>query len=123
MPISDIKIYRAKSGHAPLLEWLDKLPGKARIKCLVKIELLSEQGHELRRPHCDYLKNGIYELRIRYKTAQLRILYAFHDKNAVLLTHGITKEKVVPEEEIRRAITYLKEFMENPQKHTCRERR
>jgi hypothetical protein len=34
----------------------------------------------LRRPHADYLEDGIYELRWRNGTVQYRILYFFHGR-------------------------------------------
>lgn len=48
---------------APVLEWLDKIPLKARLKCLKSIERLQDEGHELRRPEADLLRDKIYELR------------------------------------------------------------
>lgn len=51
----------------PVLDWLDALPDKVKAKCLVRIERLKEQRHELRRPEADYLRDGIYELRVGYR--------------------------------------------------------
>ncbi len=48
---------------APVLEWLDTIPLKARLKCLTRIERLKEEGHQLRRPEADFLRDKIYELR------------------------------------------------------------
>jgi len=67
MPKTDIVIYQNKNGSVPLLEWFDDLPQKAVDKCIVKIELLEESGYDLRRPHCDLLEEGIYELRAKLK--------------------------------------------------------
>jgi len=64
-------------GAAPLLDWLDVLPQKVQDKCIVRIERLSEQGHELRRPEADYLRDSIHELRIRHLRVNYRILYFF----------------------------------------------
>ena len=40
---------------APVLEWLDNIPKKARLKCIKKIERLRDEGHQLRRPEADCL--------------------------------------------------------------------
>ena len=48
----------------PVLEWFDGLPAKAQDKCRVRIQRLSELGHELCRPEADLLRDGIYELRV-----------------------------------------------------------
>lgn len=65
MPRTKIALYREDDGTVPLLAWLDSIPDKARDKCVVRIERLREQGHELRRPEADFLRDGIYELRWR----------------------------------------------------------
>jgi hypothetical protein len=62
MPRTKIALYREDDGTVPLLAWLDSIPDKARDKCVVRIERLREQGHELRRPEADFLRDGIYEL-------------------------------------------------------------
>ena len=69
-----IIIYQDFKGTAPLLEWLDGIPKKAMIKCVEKIDRLANYGHTLRRPDCDYLTDGIYELRARAGNVNYRIL-------------------------------------------------
>ncbi|MBN1506598.1 MAG: type II toxin-antitoxin system RelE/ParE family toxin [Sedimentisphaerales bacterium] len=116
-----VLIYREAEGSAPLLEWLDGLPEKAQDKITARVELLAERGHELRRPHCDYLEHEIYELRVRLGHVQYRILYAFVGLNVVLLSHGCTKEDVVPKSEIARALRNLAAYKSAPAKHTYSE--
>ena len=96
MAKTGIVIYQEKEGQVPLLDWLDNLPRKVQDKCVARVELLAEYGHRLKRPHCDYLENGIYELRARHGSVNYRVLYAFVGRNIVLLSHGCTKEKKVP---------------------------
>ena len=93
MPKTKVFIYQEKAGKVPLLEWLDGLSSKIRYKCIAAVELLSEKGNELRRPYCDYLEQGIYELRVRRGNVHYRILYAFVGENIVLLSHGCIKER------------------------------
>jgi len=45
----NVIFYREEDGSAPMLDWLDRLPQKARVQCIGKIELLKARGHELRR--------------------------------------------------------------------------
>jgi len=119
MPATNIVIYQERPGKAPLLEWLDGLPNKGQDKCIALIELLEQHGHDLRRPHCDILEQGIYELRARYKKMRYRILYAFVGEQAVLLSHGFTKKGgPVPNVELTRAKMYLANYVENPDAHT-----
>ena len=65
MPETTVVFYADDDGSAPLLTWLDQQQRKVQDKCLVKIERLAELGHELRRPEADFLRDGIYELRVR----------------------------------------------------------
>jgi hypothetical protein len=103
---------------APVLEWLDTIPLKARLKCLARIERLREEGHQLRRPEADLLRDKIYELRASLQGIHYRILYFFHGNVAAVLSHGIVKEDCVPPIEIDRAIQRRKNFEKDPKAHT-----
>jgi phage-related protein len=120
VPKIEVIIFREDSGRVPLLEWLDTLPAKVQNRIIVRIERLAEYGHELRRPEADYLHDGIYELRVRHRRENYRVLYFFHEKRAVL-SHGIVKESDVPRAEIDRAIGRCKRFTFDPESHTYRE--
>lgn len=122
MPLTDVIIYQNKTGNVPLLEWMDSLPEEVQIKCIHKIELLEQFGFDLRRPHCDILESGIYELRARHKNVHYRILYCFVGKNKVLISHGCIKEEAeMPKIEIIRALKNQKEYLQNPNIHTYKE--
>ncbi len=120
MPQTDVVIFAGEDGTAPLLVWMDQLQEKARDKCIVRIERLAALGHELRRPEADFLRDGIHELRVRHGNAHHRTLYFFHQGRAVL-SHGCTKEDVVPSIEIDRAIENRVRFIQDPLKHTYEE--
>jgi hypothetical protein len=63
MPPTDLFIYQDERGRIPLLEWLAELKRSDRrglSKCLALIRRLAQYGHELRRPHADVLRDGIY---------------------------------------------------------------
>jgi len=118
MPRTRTVIYREEDGSVPLLEWFDAIPDKARDKCVARIERLREMGHELRRPEGDFLRDGIYELRAALQGINYRVLYFFHGREAVILSHGLVKERVVPPKEIEWAIARKRKFESAPQKHT-----
>jgi len=109
-----------ENGACPLLVWLDHLPAKVQDKCIVRIERLTERGHELRRPEADFLRDGIYGLRARFRSVNYRMLYFFHQQTAVI-SHGLTKEKEVPEREIQLAIRHCELFEKDPAKYTYEE--
>lgn len=120
MPRTEVVFFKDHENSVPVLDWLDGLPRKVQNKCYVKVERLEELGHELRRPEADLLEQGIHELRIGYRGVNYRILYAFHEKEAVLL-HGILKEKVVKETDLNIAISRLNVFRNDPMSHTYSE--
>ncbi len=68
----------------------------------------------------DFLRDAIYELRVRYGRVNYRMLYFFHERIAVI-SHGLTKVKVVPDTDIDLAITRKGEFAQDPQKHKYEE--
>ena len=84
----------------------------------MKIRRLAEIGYELRRPEADYLRDGIYELRIGYRGINYRILYTFVGHRVALLTHGIVKESRVPPQEIDEAIFRKVKWEVDPKTHT-----
>ncbi len=120
MPETGVILFADKDGSSPFLIWLDRLPDKVQDKCIVRIERLAEKGHELRRPEADYIKDGIYELRASFQGVHYRILYFFHDQQAVI-SHGLIKKGAVPSREIGYAIRRKNLFEEEPSRHTYKE--
>jgi phage-related protein len=121
MPQTEIHLYRAANGDVPLETWLGELEQtepSVYAKCLQRILMLSSWGYEMRRPHADALRDGIYELRIKERRVHYRILYFFFGANVVCLSHGIVKEGAVPPAEIDRALSRKKQVERSPDKHT-----
>lgn len=100
------------------MDWLDGLPSKARLKCLARLERLEVLGHELRRPEADYLRDDIYEIRASFRGVHYRMLYFFHKTQAIVISHGLQKEREVPTTEIERAIERKLQFERTPGKHS-----
>lgn len=117
----DVRFFRDHKGRCPVLEHLDHLPKQAQAKGYVRIERLAELGNRLTRPESDYLRSGIYELRWRFIKVQYRLLYFFSGERIVVLSHIITKEKQVPDEEINKCIVHKNLFEGDPEKHTHQE--
>lgn len=87
----------------------------------MRLERLRELGHELRRPEADFLRDGVYELRVSLRGVHHRVLYFFHGTVAAVVSHGVVKERVVPTREIGQAVERKKRFEANPAKHTYEE--
>jgi phage-related protein len=81
------------------------------------LDLLRRFGHELRRPHADLLREGVYELRTRVGRVNYRILYGFIGKDVVLVSHGITKESSVPDPEIDLPVARIAQCRQDPNGH------
>ena len=106
MPKTRVVLYREEDGSCPFLEWFNDLPAKVQDKCYLRLERLREMGHQLRRPEADFLRDGIYELRVSLGGVHHRILYFFHGTIAAVVSHGLVKERVVPPKEIDHAVGY-----------------
>lgn len=124
MPRAKVHFYMSGDGTVPVFDWLRQLRQQDRrgyAKCIVRIQRLAEEGHALRRPEADYLRDGIYELRARQGHVNYRILYFFHGQNVVILAHGMTTESEVPDGDIERARRRKVAFEENPKLHLYEE--
>jgi hypothetical protein len=119
MPQTKVRFY-AERNIAPFLSWLDALPAKVQNKLIARVELLEERGHELRRPHADTLRDGIHELRAVSQRVNYRVLYFFYGSDAVI-SHGITKEGIVPPKEIDLAVQRKRRFESDANTYTFRE--
>ena len=124
MSTAAVRLYLGEAGHVPVLEWLRdlrKTDRKAYAKCVARIQRLAALGHELRRPEADYLRDGIYELRVRRGRLNYRMLYFFHGRGVVVLAHATTKEAEVPVAEIERAIERKRPYEQDAARHTYQE--
>ena len=121
MPQTKVVFYVGEDGVCPFIEWTEGLHDALVDKLILAVEDLERDGCDLRRPTTDFLRDGIYELRIRYYNVQYRILYFFHGQRAAVLSHGVAKEDKVPDKEINRAIGFKCLFEGNPDLHTYQE--
>lgn len=124
MPKITLVLFQETNGRVPILNWLDGLSDAARDKCVASLELLRERGHELRRPIADCLQDQLYELRIKQHGVNYRIIYFFHGREMVVLSHGFKKKQSkVPPDEIRLAMKRRESFLKSPKTHTYQEER
>jgi phage-related protein len=121
VPRTKVVFYREAEDTVPLLEWFEKIPARAKAKCRLRLDRLGERGHELRRPEADYLRDGIYELRVAMGSVNYRMLYFFCGTTAAVVSHGLAKEQAVPAREIELARRRKDAFTRDPAAHTCEE--
>lgn len=123
MPQTEVRFYKNSKGVSPVVEWLQGLPDPplmVRTKCDACIRALREQGHELRRPTADSLRDGIHELRFHVGRVQYRLLYFFHgqERYVAVIAHALTKEGAVPDKDISYAVSCRNAFDQDPNAHT-----
>src|SRR5947207_14630425 len=95
MPQTEVVFYREDDNHVPVLDWLKALrrsDHRAYENCVAAIERLAAFGHELRRPLADFLRDGIYELRVRKGRVNYRLLCFFHGWNLAILGRALSKK-------------------------------
>ena len=121
MPPVEVVFFQEEDGSVPVRDWISQIARRDKriaVKCQEKIERLAVLGHELRRPEADLLRDGIYELRIRWSNVNYRILYFFHGRSAAILAHSLTKEREVPDKDIYLALERSHVFVQNPKAHS-----
>ena len=124
MPATEVRVFRDADddGRVPVQHWLDDLELReptAYRKCLARILELRQKGNEMRRPHADYLRDGIYELRATVGSDQYRLLYFFFGRNIVAVSHGLTKERRVPPRDVELAIERMGLVRAFPDRYTA----
>lgn len=80
----------------PVEEYMSSLPAKQQAKIGREIDLLEDLGIELQYPHTKDIEGdgykGLYELRVRFSSNNMRLLYFLFDGNKFVLVHGFTKK-------------------------------
>jgi phage-related protein len=113
--------YQEEDGTVPMAVWLDELQNQPahRAKCVEWIGMLRDNGHDLRRPRADYLRDGIYELRARFHKTRYRMLYFFYGRDRAIITHGFVKQSnKVPDREIEKSVRMKNRYSEDPESHS-----
>lgn len=87
-----IRFYKDRRGKKPVREFIFSLPKKTREKIWSWIDILSKEGPFLRRPYADKLSGKIYELRIRFASDNIRILYYFFLNDKIVMVHAFRKK-------------------------------
>ncbi|HBB65805.1 MAG: hypothetical protein A2X28_03500 [Elusimicrobia bacterium GWA2_56_46] len=88
----------------PVRDFLAGLPVKVKAKVAKWLQLLQEEGSDLKRPYADMLRDGIRELRVSFGHIEVRLLY-FIEGKTIVLTHGFLKKTPqTPATEIEKAI-------------------
>lgn len=108
-----IDFYETEDGHICVKEFLDEIEdAKLKAKVLKDVGLLKQFGTQLKKPHADYLKDGIWELRTQQSNNIARILYFTVSGQKIILLHGFVKKtQKTPPAELNKAINNKKDYL------------
>lgn len=110
----EIEFYELPDGQIPVQQFLSSLDLKMRAKAIKTIQLLENNGNELREPYSKHVENGIFELRIKHGTDISRILYFFVIDKKIILTNGFMKKtSKTPKTEIDKAHKFKDDYINN----------
>lgn len=111
--IIDVEFYELPAGTEPVKDFLDSLEPKIHAKMLREIDLLVDNGPELRPPHSKLIEDGIFELRAKQGSDISRVMYFFFVGQKAVLTNGfVKKSQKTPKSEIELAKKYKQDYME-----------
>lgn len=109
----EIIFYRKEDGTCPIKDFLDSLDVKMRARTSRLLLLLEQNGNELREPYSKYLRDGLFELRIKQGNNISRILYFFMSSSKIILTNGFIKKTLkTPTSELQLAKAYRADYLE-----------
>jgi hypothetical protein len=90
-------------------EFIGSLEKQTIARVLHTIDLLETFGNKLGMPHSKMIQKDLFELRIRGKQ-EVRILYTFSKRNAVLLFGFVKKTEKTPRRYIELALLKTKQL-------------
>lgn len=107
----EVEFFHLPDGSEPVKAFIRGLDPKMKAKTLKILDMLQENGPQLRMPYSKYLENGIFEIRIKSGSNISRILYFFVVNGKIVLTNGFIKKTMkTPRNEIEKALTYKQEY-------------
>lgn len=114
----EVEFYETKNGIQPVREFILSQEKKFIAKTLDMIQLLQDNGYQLREPYSKALENGIFELRIKLGNNISRIMYFFYVDQHIILTNGfIKKTQKTPRNEIEKAKKYRADYMDRKESY------
>lgn len=107
----EIEFYETENNKIPVQDFLNSLDKKMRAKAIKEILLLKDLGILIREPYSKHIKDGVFELRIKFGSNVSRIFYFFFVWDKIVLTNGfIKKSQKTPQEEITKALKYKLDY-------------
>jgi phage-related protein len=104
--------YEKPNGRCPVVDFLSSRNAEENVYIENEIERLEQYGDKHGRPYIGYLRDKIWELRVKVNRSQFRIFFFFFEGNKIVMTHGyLKKTRKVPDSEIDKAIEYRNDYI------------
>jgi phage-related protein len=111
-PKWEVEFFEKSNGRCPTIDFLRKLNKQDRVFIDNAFDRLEQYGRQLDRPHVGFLRDHIWELRVRTNHGIYRFLYFFIDNHKFVITHGFSKKSgKVPDSEIDKAIEFREDYI------------
>lgn len=106
-----IEFYSTATRIEPAKIFIEGLEPKMIAKLLRVIELLENNGPDVREPYSKYLREDIFEIRVKQGNNIVRVLYFFAIGGRIILTNGFLKKTVkTPKREFEKAKKYKNDY-------------
>lgn len=97
-------------------EFMEKLTDDERSK-IRRALLLLETEEKIPYHYIKYIRDGIYEFRVTYKTLEFRIMHMYDGNRVIILLNCFCKKtQKTPHKEIEKALRLKKEYYETYRK-------
>lgn len=104
----------SRTGRVELIEYLDSLPEKVRLKILKYVEYLRLHDGYLDEPYSRHITGKIRELRVDFGSEKHRIFYFTMIGKRIILLHAFAKQVAkTPQAEIKKAIENYHDVLNN----------
>jgi phage-related protein len=107
MAVRFIYEFASVNDKVPRIEFLNRLSIRERARVFASIEKLVElktAGISPKENLSKHLRDGIFELRVRFENRIARSFYFYESERKLIFTHGFVKKtQKTPKEEIARA--------------------
>ena len=87
----EIDDVRTGRDRRPVKDFLDGLSKETKAKIYAALEMLAQEGNQLRMPKSRSLGEGLHELRVPHPEGPVRIIYCFLPGRRIMLLHAFVK--------------------------------
>ena len=103
--------YKTRNSRCPTADFVEGLEASHQVYIMNGLERLAQHGLRIGRPHVAFLRDDIYELRVRARRNAYRFFFFFFDGRKFVITHGYLKRsRKVPDSEIDKAVEYRQDY-------------